>query len=107
MINNCVKTGVYMCRYVGGAPGKIDLYVGKEVVRRSAPLHDPLVHRDAHTLQLSYVWASGVLTGSEPKATVRLLSSKRCSLLRPCIAWLMSCPLHALQISPWRAPPAS
>lgn len=24
------------CRYVGGAPGKIDLYVGKEVVRRSA-----------------------------------------------------------------------
>ena len=29
-----------MCagRYVGGAPGKIDLYVGKEVVRRGIPM---------------------------------------------------------------------
>ena len=25
-------------RYVGGAPGKIDLYVGKEVVRRGIPM---------------------------------------------------------------------
>ena len=25
-------------RYVGGAPGKIDLYVGKEVVRRAIPM---------------------------------------------------------------------
>ena len=24
--------------YVGGAPGKIDLYVGKEVVRRGVPM---------------------------------------------------------------------
>ena len=24
--------------YVGGAPGKIDLYVGKEVVRRAIPM---------------------------------------------------------------------
>jgi (E)-4-hydroxy-3-methylbut-2-enyl-diphosphate synthase len=24
--------------YVGGAPGKIDLYVGKEVVRRGIPM---------------------------------------------------------------------
>ena len=28
------------CRYVGGAPGKIDLYVGKEVVRRAIPMDD-------------------------------------------------------------------
>ena len=27
-----------VCRYVGGAPGKIDLYVGKEVVRRGIPM---------------------------------------------------------------------
>ena len=27
-------------RYVGGAPGKIDLYVGKEVVRRAIPMDD-------------------------------------------------------------------
>ena len=26
--------------YVGGAPGKVDLYVGKEVVRRSIPNDD-------------------------------------------------------------------
>ena len=26
--------------YVGGAPGKIDLYVGKEVVRRNIPFED-------------------------------------------------------------------
>ena len=26
--------------YVGGAPGKIDLYVGKEVVRRAIPMDD-------------------------------------------------------------------
>lgn len=26
--------------YVGGAPGKIDLYVGKEVVKRGIPMDD-------------------------------------------------------------------
>ena len=29
---------MYARRYVGGAPGKIDLYVGKEVVRRGIPM---------------------------------------------------------------------
>lgn len=28
------------CRYVGGSPGKIDLYVGKEVVKRNIPMAD-------------------------------------------------------------------
>ena len=27
-------------RYVGGAPGKVDLYVGKEVVKRNIPNDD-------------------------------------------------------------------
>lgn len=36
---NAVLTGL-PCRYVGGAPGKIDLYVGKEVVRRAIPMDD-------------------------------------------------------------------
>ena len=31
---------VLACSYVGGAPGKIDLYVGKEVVRRAIPMDD-------------------------------------------------------------------
>ena len=31
---------VLVCSYVGGAPGKIDLYVGKEVVRRAIPMDD-------------------------------------------------------------------
>jgi (E)-4-hydroxy-3-methylbut-2-enyl-diphosphate synthase len=26
--------------YVGGAPGKIDLYVGKEVVKRAIPMEE-------------------------------------------------------------------
>ena len=30
----------FACSYVGGAPGKIDLYVGKEVVRRAIPMDD-------------------------------------------------------------------
>ena len=30
----------HLVRYVGGMPGKIDLYVGKEVVKRAVPMDD-------------------------------------------------------------------
>jgi hypothetical protein len=29
---------VVACSYVGGAPGKIDLYVGKDVIKRAIPM---------------------------------------------------------------------
>lgn len=35
--NPCIPPPIF-CSYVGGAPGKIDLYVGKEVVRRGIPM---------------------------------------------------------------------
>jgi hypothetical protein len=59
------------CRYVGGAPGKIDLYVGKEVVRRSAPFHarlmpDLLVDRNVHKQQMCSCVSEQFSTGIRP-----------------------------------------
>ena len=39
-VSQCQDCVLPLCRYVGGAPGKIDLYVGKEVVRRAIPMDD-------------------------------------------------------------------
>ena len=40
LITVASSEGGFSCRYVGGAPGKIDLYVGKEVIRRAIPMDD-------------------------------------------------------------------
>lgn len=43
--------------YVGGAPGKIDLYVGKEVVRRGIPMESVRACAEAA------VWRAGGFMG--------------------------------------------
>lgn len=50
--------------YVGGAPGKIDLYVGKEVVRRAIPMSgatDELIELIKVTIRYLLGLAYGVL----------------------------------------------
>ena len=82
-----------LCRYVGGAPGKIVLYVGKEVVRRGVVL----ASRFSQTFRFEF--------SCSMRQQIAEFTRRKLCLVQTCAGLTYVC--YCLQASPWRVPAMS